>query len=270
MSYNYEENKDLCGVYGLICIVNNKIYIGSTSTKFSYRKSDHYSRLRNGKHTKSIQKDYDMYGEESFVFDILFVSDNVQCIISKEIELIDYYKKLGISYNAHPGGEIVGNRATEKTKLKMSESHKGTKLSEYQKQVLAESNRNRKISKETREKLSNRFQGSKSSLAILNEEEVYDIKCRIMNGESTKDIALLYHVDRVCIDNIKLNYRWKHVIVDGWEEYQNKRQKWHKLTEEQEHDIAEKIKNGTLRWHIHKEYGISFDKIKNICKKYNI
>ena len=53
--YNYEENKDLCGVYGLKCLINNKVYIGSTYTKFSRRKPDHYSRLKNGEHTKCIQ-----------------------------------------------------------------------------------------------------------------------------------------------------------------------------------------------------------------------
>ena len=35
-----------------------------------------------------------------------------KCIALKEIELINYYKELGIFYNIYSGGETVGNKAT--------------------------------------------------------------------------------------------------------------------------------------------------------------
>lgn len=147
---------------------------------------------------------------------------------------------------------------------------KGKRLSEYQLNALKEANTGIKRSEKQKEFLSKRFSGENSSLSILKEEQVIDIKNRLINGESVDILAVEYGVKPTTIVHIQRNRRWKYVIVDGWEEYVNRLPTIHTITKEQESEIVEKLKNGVVKNKIHKEYHISYDKIRNIIKKYNI
>jgi group I intron endonuclease len=63
--------KDDPGVYQIKCIINNKIYIGS-SMRIKERWSRHKSNLRRGYHSnKVLQRDWNNYGEENFEFSVL-------------------------------------------------------------------------------------------------------------------------------------------------------------------------------------------------------
>lgn len=53
--YDYEEHKDDTGIYMIKCLCNGMVYVGATSTSFKYRKQDHMSKLKNGKHQKKLQ-----------------------------------------------------------------------------------------------------------------------------------------------------------------------------------------------------------------------
>jgi group I intron endonuclease len=58
-----------CGVYKITCLENGKIYIGS-SKNINSRWNNHRWNLRNGKHHNYfLQSDWDMYGEDVFVFE---------------------------------------------------------------------------------------------------------------------------------------------------------------------------------------------------------
>ena len=146
----------------------------------------------------------------------------------------------------------------------------GTKMSEDNKRKLIEANKNRKMTDEERQHLSDFFYGDKSGLAILTEDQVREIKTRLVNGEDKEDIAKAFGVSEGCIQNIRYGNRWKKTTVDGWEEYQATLPHPHVVTEEQEREIAEKLASGETRWKIHKQYHVSYDKMRNIAKKYGI
>jgi group I intron endonuclease len=74
------------GIYKIECIINNKIYIGS-SNNIHRRKIEHMSSLKRNKHfNKYIQRSWNKYGEENFMFEIL-----ENCEVEKLIEREQYY-----------------------------------------------------------------------------------------------------------------------------------------------------------------------------------
>lgn len=267
---DYEIYKKSRGVYEIICIKNNFRYIGATFDSFKNRFQCHKSHLRNNKHGNSkLQSDFNKYGEEYFEFRVIYVSDDKSKIKEFETYNIDKFKSENICYNFISYSINVGNCITDETREKMSLSHKGTKLSDYQKSVLIESNKNKCVTKETREKLSIRFSGSKSNFAVLNEDQVKDIKILLMDGFDIKYIADKYNVKPSCINNIRKNYRWKHVYVDGFEDFvNNMSNQWHRLSDSDVEDILNMLKDGRKKWDIHLKYGISYDKINSIISKY--
>ena len=60
------------GIYRIRNIINNKIYIGS-AFNFKTREKRHFNQLRKGKHhSVLLQRAFDKYGEENFVFEIIY------------------------------------------------------------------------------------------------------------------------------------------------------------------------------------------------------
>lgn len=60
------------GVYKIVNIANNKIYIGQTSRSFYLRWRQHLSELRCGRHkNRHLQNSWDKYGQESFQLEIV-------------------------------------------------------------------------------------------------------------------------------------------------------------------------------------------------------
>ena len=63
-------------IYKLICKVNNRFYIGSTTNE-SHRKSDHFCKLRGGyHHNAELQADFDKYGIEAFEYEVICKTTN--------------------------------------------------------------------------------------------------------------------------------------------------------------------------------------------------
>jgi hypothetical protein len=61
----------ICGVYKILCIKNNKFYIGSSSD-ITNRWWDHKARLNSKTHANPyLQNAWNKYGEKSFLFDIV-------------------------------------------------------------------------------------------------------------------------------------------------------------------------------------------------------
>lgn len=89
------KNRTLTGVYAIKNIVNNKIYVGS-SGNMGNRWQQHLYSLRNGTHHSSdLQKDYDLYGFENFIFFVLKMVD------SKENDKLSFFEQLYITkYNS--------------------------------------------------------------------------------------------------------------------------------------------------------------------------
>jgi len=129
------------GIYKIINIVNNKIYIGS-SVNLKSRKYNHFDDLSKNKHkNRHLQSSYNKYRKENFKFEIIEyieVIENKKELKSILLEREQYYINLLIpDYNiCRVAYSLLGVRRTkefiEKLRLRMkgNEYSKGKKKSE--------------------------------------------------------------------------------------------------------------------------------------------
>ena len=98
----------VCGIYKIVNLINNKMYIGQSSDIYK-RWKEHKKNLRRNLHVnKCLQAAVNKYGLENFRFDIIETCDSAM-LNSKEIELIEKYNTFAPQgYNLTRGGE--GNR----------------------------------------------------------------------------------------------------------------------------------------------------------------
>lgn len=136
------------GIYGIRNKINGKIYVGKTTMNFGDRWDNHRACLRGGYHgNKYLQRSWNKYGEDNFEFIILVncVNDeDTDAVNQLEIEQIEKYRKLGLSYNIHDGGAgglFKGKHLSEETKRKIGEKNRINMTG-------------RKANKETKEKMS--------------------------------------------------------------------------------------------------------------------
>lgn len=109
------------GVYIIINVVNKKVYVGSTTTSFSKRFYDHKRKLRNGTHNNEhLQKSWDKYGENSFVFKILEAIDDNVTIRKKEKYYINFYNACNRKYGYNINSETEFHYIEQSTKEKLS------------------------------------------------------------------------------------------------------------------------------------------------------
>ena len=133
MNINVDSLMDLQkrGVYEIRNSVNGKIYIGSTISSFKLRWRQHISKLRTNKHENAhLQSSYNKYGEESFVFSILYISvsdADIRNFEQKTLDSLHTYEP-SIGYNL----DKVVDRSirSEQTKRRISISLKGKRLGE--------------------------------------------------------------------------------------------------------------------------------------------
>lgn len=135
----------MSGIYQIRNLINSKIYIGS-SVCIEKRWKWHKSRLRNSTHSNiHLQRSWDKYGSENFVFEILesvtilttenkkefkirLVNDREQYYLDSILFAQEFirrenklFEKLG--YNINPSAHsTLGTNVSDETKLKISES----------------------------------------------------------------------------------------------------------------------------------------------------
>ena len=104
-----------CGVYRIRNIVNGNCYIGQ-SMHLAQRRHNHYHFLKKGTSPSFIlQNAWNKYGEENFVFEILFFCD---------ISTLAYYEqccidKMNSKYNLKKTGSYRGGVLSDETKRKI-------------------------------------------------------------------------------------------------------------------------------------------------------
>lgn len=86
--------KKIYGVYRIICLINNRIYIGGSSN-IKRRKYIHFYLLRKGTHfSLDLQKDFNEFGEDKFIFEIIKETNDCYSLEHKLIkELQPFYNK---------------------------------------------------------------------------------------------------------------------------------------------------------------------------------
>lgn len=91
--------KPQSGIYQIRNTQNGSRYVGSSAT-LSHRKAVHFSFLRAGRHPNShLQRAFDRYGEEAFVFEVIEVVEDEARLSAVEKE---YLAALAPEYNLAP------------------------------------------------------------------------------------------------------------------------------------------------------------------------
>lgn len=143
-------------IYKITNKINGKLYIGQTVQTIKSRWNDHRYMARKNKQSKlyfAIKK----YGEENFTIESIESVFNKKELNDREKFWISYYNTCNSGYNIHSGGE-VSTEEMEKLRLNASERMKskkywlGKKHSEDSKMRMSSSAKGRKVSQESIDK----------------------------------------------------------------------------------------------------------------------
>lgn len=128
----------MIGIYSITNIINNKKYIGY-SIDIARRWQTHKRDLKNNKHeNEHLQNAYNLYGEDSFVYEIIEECKENQ-LKEHEKYWIKYYNSKENGYNMSDGGDGILN-PPEDVRKKISEGLKGSKNGMYGVHLTGEKN----------------------------------------------------------------------------------------------------------------------------------
>ena len=171
-----------CGVYKIVHRDSGKTYIGS-SKNIEWRWEEHRYLLDRGSHpTPHLQSAWDKYGSESFVFEIYDVCEEGERLEREQYHL-DLDFSSGMLYNTNPiagrpPGQKRGGKRSPETIQKIKDSwvgrevrsgRIGQKHSEESRQKMSQSRRGRRLSEEHRQKISNSVKRTLAERRLSNE-----------------------------------------------------------------------------------------------------
>lgn len=254
-----EEFKEKSGIYCIINHLTGDTYVGQTSQRFVKRFWHHQWKLRNGTHdNQHLQNAWNLYGKYYFSFIPIMVVDDDTKLDELEIKYIDIYKQMSHCYNIIDGGK----------------GHRGVPISEEQKRQIAIKNRinmtGKRHSDETKRKMSKVRKGKvnlNSKGILLTPEVAFEIKSRLVNGESATDIAVDIDVDYKIINNIIANNTWSSVEVDGWDDYLRNRKTYTRLTKQDHKEIYRLYsEDGYTKYQLAEKYNKGVKMIEKILR----
>lgn len=131
-------------VYKAVNKINGKIYIGKTIFSLDKRKKEHIfdSGRANGRYQQYFHRAIAKYGEDNFVWEVIFESDDEDELLLKEQEYISIYKTGYSLYNLTEGGEgISGFSFSSDSKEKMSMTQNRIRKTKEWKEKMSEATR---------------------------------------------------------------------------------------------------------------------------------
>lgn len=232
------------GVYLIKNITNGKVYIGS-ALNLRQRRSNHFSKLRNGNHSsRYLQNAFNKYGEENFIFEpIEYISQDE--IWERESHWIKYYKSNDRIYGYNSRIYVTSNKGfkhTVESKKLISKMRKGKspekyiitkegkevkrklgkglsnfrtpKTEEHRTSRVREFWQGRRWDETARKKVSISNKGSNNAQSKLTEEDVIKIK-ELLFVEKVSMVQILeeYSISRKALYNIKVGKSWSHVVI---------------------------------------------------------
>lgn len=191
-----------CGIYVIVNLVNNKKYIGST-INFKNRWDKHKKDLKNNKHHSiHLQRAWNKYGEENFLFEVLEYVQDVNDLIQIEQYYLDWMEtwKEENGYNiCSTAGSTLGIKLSVEIRKQRSERVKGAKNPMYGKH----------FSDESKEKMAITQRGEKSAVAKLTWDIVNKIRQEYLVGDvSYRVLARKYNVCDGTIQAVIENRTW--------------------------------------------------------------
>ena len=161
------------GIYKVTCLQENKVYIGS-SNNIKRRWAEHKKELRGSRHRNQfLQLDWDCYGDESFIFEVIEETDD---IIRREQYWLDLHKDCCYNISANAWNPMREQHLVDK--MMATKRERNLKLTFSQK---------------------------------LTESDVLKIIERVNNGESDIAIAEDYDVLRGTIWSIRTGDSWTYL-----------------------------------------------------------
>ena len=201
------------GIYQIRNTNTIDVYIGSTAVRgFVKRFKDHRSKLENQSHDNQIlQRAWNKYGADVFVFEILLYCDPKDCLMYEQLTM-DYYKP---KYNINPiAGSRLGTTLSFASKQKIRDANLGKKYSD---EVNTKKGRVRLKSLEEKQKISDGLKKYYLSMqrraAKLSIDDVYKIKQLIQIGWRNKELAERFGVKPHTISAIRHQKTWKNIHV---------------------------------------------------------
>lgn len=136
----------LSGVYKIENTLNGKIYVGS-AVDFDSRWRQHLYQLGNNKHhSVKLQRAWNKYGGEAFVFLPLEVVEDMDQLLAREQHWLDELKAVKCGYNiCSIAGNTLGLPMSEENKIKMSKLHKGIPKSLETREKMSNYNSNGRV-----------------------------------------------------------------------------------------------------------------------------
>lgn len=173
-------------IYKIASKATGRFYIGSAKI-FNLRKAGHLCDLRNNKHHSIfLQRNYNKYGQEDLVFEIVEEVPDINNLIGREQYYIDLLKP---HFNIAPkAGSTLGIKKPEHVKQKLRELNTGEKNRFYGRQHSEETKeviRKKKIGQSAGERnyfFGKRFTGDKNYMFGRTHTE--DAKAKIREARS--------------------------------------------------------------------------------------
>ena len=148
----------IAGIYKITNVITGKSYIGQ-SLDVKSRIRHHRCGLNKQSHPNPhLLASCRLHGVGAFVFQILFVSDNlpkeelVRLLNRKEAEFISVFDTFSNGYNLTTGGD--GHIVSEETRRKNRESHKGLSPTPECRQLALEATKGKPLSQELKDRMS--------------------------------------------------------------------------------------------------------------------
>lgn len=208
--------RKICYIYKIICLMNNRIYIGQT-TNFINRKNVHKWKLNhNCCDSRLLQEDYNKYDPSDFKFEIIEECSKEDLLI-KETYWMNYYGSIE-SNNIYNMRDLSGcnkellnylkeihiNKPVSlETRQKLRELNLGKNNPMYGKKQSVESNRKRSntlkveyFQKKLKE--SNKQRGKRK----YSEEFILEVRNKYNELKSYKETALYFNLNKDTCSNL--------------------------------------------------------------------
>lgn len=119
------------GIYKIENMLNGKCYVGS-AVILQRRLSKHKTELSGGKHhSQKLQRAWNKYGPEAFLFEVIEYVDDPKTLISREQEWIDTFMSAAKGYNVCAvAGSCLGVTKSQEAVARTAEAHRGMKRSD--------------------------------------------------------------------------------------------------------------------------------------------